>query len=156
MKLKIIIAVNKKTSLLNRHLLLMAFIVSVSVHLALFGLVIHRNPFITIQQKDEPIMVTLMQVPSHVLMQESKPIIQPKVNPQPPIQGQAQKVFKQKTKAAFAPHEKIPKVQQLVVFNKEKAAPDISHPQIHDLETSMPLDTKQCCISTGGSIFTQS
>ena len=143
MKSEIIIAINELTSLLNRHLLPMAFIVSVSVHLAVFGLVINRNPLIIIPQKYTLILVTLMQAPSHVFMKESKPIIQPKVNQQPPIQSQAQKVIKQKAKAAFASHEKIPKVQQLVAINKEKSAPDIPHPQIYDLATSMPLDTKE-------------
>ena len=145
MRLVIKMVVNRLSSLLNRHLLPMAFLVSVSIHLAAFDLVInHRKPFLVISQKNKPILVTLTQAPTPVLMEESKTIIQPKVNPQLTSQTQAQKVIKQKAKPVFAPPEKLPKVRQLVAIDKEKVSlSEISKRQIIDLDPSLPMDKKE-------------
>ncbi len=145
MKLDFKTAVNRLTSFLTGHLLPMALIVSVSVHLAALGLVMnHRKPLIVIQNTQTPILVTLMQAHSSVLMEESKLIIQSKVIPRPSRQIEAQKVIKEKAKPAFAPPEKLPKVQQLVAIDIKKASlSEIPKPQIKDVIATMPIEAKE-------------
>ena len=123
----------------------MAFLVSVSVHLAVFGLAMHHPELLVAPPlKQTPILVTLMHTPSPLLVDESESIIQPKVNPQLTSQIQAQKVIMQKAKPVFAPSEKLPKVRQLVAIDKEKASlSEISKRRIKDLDSSLPMDKKE-------------
>ena len=145
MRLVIKIVVNRLSSLLNRHLLPMAFLVSVSVHLALFGLAMHHpESLVAPPLKQTPILVTLMHTPSPLLVNESESIIQPKANLRLSRESQAQKVIKQKAKPVFAPPEKLPKVRQLVAIDKEKASlSEIYKRQIKNLDPSLPMYKKE-------------
>ena len=136
--------VNKSTSLLNRHLLLIAFLVSAGIHLAAFGLVMnHRKPF-TVVAQNTPILITLIHASSALNIEDSKPIIQPQVNPQLQSQILPEKVVKQKSRTAFAPTKKLPKVQPLIAIEKEKSESfEIAKPQIKHKEPLSPIDKKE-------------
>lgn len=144
MKLDVKSAVNRLPSLINRHLLLIGFLISVGIHLAAFGLVMHhREPFTVVTKKNTPILITLMQAPSAVHNEDSKTVIQPKVNPQLSSQLKPDELVKQKPTTAFASAKKLPKVQQLIAVEKEKLAPsDTAKLQTKEMEPNSPTDKK--------------